>query len=335
VFFRRLTSWVSWLSGLFAVFLGLLIFVPYGGGRGIRFSLSPGARARVVAAALKDDGVIVSQRLFLGLALTRGVTRHLQAGIYELDGRQSLWRVVSMLGEGRVGLVRTTIPEGYASWQIAARLESLGVCPQGAFLAKVREAHAEGFLFPQTYFFRPGMKAAEVVSVMRGEFEKNWRKSLAVLRPPVGLDRKGVVTLASLVEREAKKDFERPLVSAVFLNRLRKHWRLESCATVQYSLGGWKPALKSADLKIPSPYNTYLHGGLPPGPICSPGLASLRAVFFPSRTDALFFQADGQGTHSFFTTYKEHAAEKLRRKRPSSPRKRESRTGFPTDDRGE
>jgi UPF0755 protein len=149
---------------------------------------------------------------------------------------------------------------------------------------------------------------------MSREFEKNWRQSLAGLNAPAGLDRRGVVTLASIVEREAKKDFERPLVSAVFLNRLRKHWRLESCATVQYSLGWWKPKLSLKDLKTPSSYNTYQHGGLPPGPICSPGLSSLKAVFSPAETPALFFLADGHGTHSFFTTYQEHLAGKMRRK---------------------
>jgi UPF0755 protein len=149
---------------------------------------------------------------------------------------------------------------------------------------------------------------------MEREFEKNWR-SLSSEKAPAGLDRKGVVTLASIVEREAKKDFERPLVSAVFLNRLKKPWRLESCATVQYSLGWWKPRLSLKDLRNPSLYNTYQHAGLPPGPICSPGLPSLRAVFSPATTPDLFFLADGQGTHSFFTTYKEHLAEKMRRKR--------------------
>ena len=312
---RRIVAWMLIVFFFLTAILGCLIFAPYGGARGVRFEVAPGDSARAVAQTLRGDGVIVSERLFIALASLRGATQHLQAGIYELDSRESLWKVVSLLAQGQVRLVRVTVPEGYASWQIAARLDALHVCPQDEFVAAVRQAGTEGFLFPQTYFLRPGMRASEVVALMEREFERNWRRSLAGLTAPPGLNKKGVVTLASIVEREAKKDFERPLVSAVFLNRLRKRWRLESCATVQYSLGWWKPKLSLKDLRTVSLYNTYQHAGLPPGPICSPGLPSLKAVFSPAQTEDLFFLADGQGTHSFFSTYREHLAEKLRRKR--------------------
>jgi len=117
-----------------------------------------------------------------------------------------------------------------------------------------------------------------------------------------------IVTLASLVEKEARAPQERPLIAGVFYNRLRKHWRLESCATVEYALGTWKPQLTYKDLDVQSPYNTYRHFGLPPGPICNPGAASLEAAAHPAPTDMMFFVADGQGTHRFSRYYKEHLA---------------------------
>jgi UPF0755 protein len=111
-----------------------------------------------------------------------------------------------------------------------------------------------------------------------------------------------------LVEREAQAPQERPLIAGVFYNRLRKHWYLESCATVEYALGAWKPHLTYKDLQVVSPYNTYRHPGLPPGPICNPGAAALNAAAHPAETDMMFFVADGQGTHRFSRYYNEHLA---------------------------
>jgi len=112
--------------------------------------------------------------------------------------------------------------------------------------------------------------------------------------------------LASIVEREARAPQERPLIAGVFINRLKKHWYLESCATVEYALGAWKPHLTYKDLDVKSPYNTYRHPGLPPGPICNPGAAALEAAAHPAQTDMMFFVSDGQGTHRFSRYYQEH-----------------------------
>jgi UPF0755 protein len=117
-----------------------------------------------------------------------------------------------------------------------------------------------------------------------------------------------IVIMASLVEREAQAPQERPIIAGVFYNRLRKHWRLESCATVEYALGAVKPKLTYKDLEINSPYNTYLHLGLPPGPICNPGAPALYAAVHPAQTEMMFFVADGHGTHRFSKYYEEHLA---------------------------
>ena len=122
------------------------------------------------------------------------------------------------------------------------------------------------------------------------------------------VDKRQALTLASIVEREARVPQERPLIAGVFLNRLRRHWYLESCATVEYALGSWKARLRYKDLQVDSPYNTYRHPGLPPGPICNPGAASLEAASHPEKTDMMFFVAEGGGAHQFSRYYKEHLA---------------------------
>jgi UPF0755 protein len=162
----------------------------------------------------------------------------------------------------------------------------------------------EGFLFPDTYVVAKGLSAEQIVSIMIDRFFEELRN----------LDFEGysdeklgqVVIIASLVEREAKIDSERPLIAAVFYNRLAKGKRLESCATVQYILGKTKERLLFSDLQVDSPYNTYLHSGLPPGPISNPGAKSIQAALFPADVDYLFFVSKRDGSHYFSTTYREH-----------------------------
>ncbi len=168
----------------------------------------------------------------------------------------------------------------------------------------------EGYLFPDTYYFSEGTPAPVVLRVI-------FHHTVEVLRPllPVvdstGFTLHQVLTLASIVEKEALYDRERPIIASVFLNRLRLKRPLESCATVEYVLPKRKPVLTYRDLKIPSPYNTYLNPGLPPGPICSPGLKSIQAVLHPAKTDYLYFVAKGDGTHYFSRTFEEHVRAKL------------------------
>jgi UPF0755 protein len=173
----------------------------------------------------------------------------------------------------------------------------------------------EGFLFPDTYFFEQRIAAPQVIDRMIHRFHEKEPKDLLSQGKAMRLSYLQVVTLASLVEKEARVPDERPLIAGVYLNRLHKHMRMEADPTVQYALGGWKPQLTYKDLDVDSPYNTYRHAGLPPGPICNPGLASLEAASHPAQTDMLFFFAEGGGKHRFSKDYKEHmAAQKEMRK---------------------
>lgn len=191
---------------------------------------------------------------------------------------------------------------------MAALLETRGVTSAADFLAVVEKKKSEGFLFPDTYFFEQGLPADLVVERLLDRFKEKEPKDFKDQAKAMKLSYPQLVTLASIVEKEARAPEERPIISGVFYNRLKKHWYLESCATVEYALGAWKSRLTYKDLDVSSPYNTYRHGGLPPGPICNPGEAALVAAAHPTPTDMMFFVADGQGTHRFSRYYNEHLA---------------------------
>lgn len=296
---------------------------------GAVFEIPSGAPAGQVAARLSAEGAIRSRGWFLLLARLRGAAGRLKAGVYELKPGSSAWNVLDNFIGGRTLRAKVTVPEGFASWQIAERLEAAGVCPVGDFRVAAASASAEGFLFPDTYFFETNTPAPLVVDMMRARFETAWAETVsraARERPEFTVadssapgaagfrfpDRKRpwtrneVVTLASIIEREAGTAEERPLISAVFHNRLRRGMRLESDPTVQFTLGYWKDRILYRDLDAPGPYNTYRRFGLPPGPICSPGRASLLAALVPAESDALYFVANERGGHDFFVRYQDH-----------------------------
>jgi UPF0755 protein len=215
-----------------------------------------------------------------------------------------------------------TLPEGLTKTDVAAIVDSLRICPDTAFLAACRDSallrdfgidgpSAEGYLFPETYELGSAMSAPEVVRVLVRQFFTVWN-GLGSDDSRSGLSLRERVTLASIVEREARMASEYPLVAGVFVNRLRRRMPLQSCATVEYVLPERKTRLDAADLAIESPYNTYLHLGLPPGPICNPGRAALAAALAPTRTDYLYFVYAGNGRHVFSRTFAEHEAARRR-----------------------
>jgi len=225
--------------------------------------------------------------------------------------------------------VMVTIPEGYTMHQVAAALEERGICPADGFLAagtdtgllrefSVLAPTAEGYLFPETYEFLTGSRPTDVARRLIRQFFSVFAELRdSSLRPPPSsslaprpssLTPSQTVILASIVEREAQVPGEFPRIAGVFMNRLRRRLPLQSCATVEYVLPERKGRLSVEDTKIESPYNTYLHAGLPPGPICNPGRRALAAALNPERHDYLFFVASGDGTHIFSRTLAEHAA---------------------------
>ncbi|MBI4396685.1 MAG: endolytic transglycosylase MltG [Elusimicrobia bacterium] len=307
-----------------------------------------GASASRVARELERSGLIRSRPWFLFLVHLSGASGRLQSGTYLIAPGKPASRILADLVNGRTRRVRVTVPEGFASWQIADALEKEGVCKAADFAAAVSTGSAEGFLYPETYYFDENTTAGQVVEAMTARFLVVWKELEAEaqaggrvsevvpstvsvhedrLRLPDGKfwTALEIVTLASLVEREARREDERALISAVYHNRLKKRMLLESDPTVQFSLGYWKDRLFYRDLDVQSPYNTYRRRGLPPGPICSPGRAARFAAFSPARSEHLYFVADEQGGHQFSASYEEH----LRQVRERNRRRRQNRSVAP------
>ncbi|MCA9752286.1 MAG: endolytic transglycosylase MltG [Gemmatimonadetes bacterium] len=286
-----------------------------------------------VARRLEEEGLVVSARRFRLLARLTGRDRAIRAGTYEflpgLDPRDLLAR----LEEGKVRLLRLTVPEGRRLLDIAKDVESaLGVPAEEVIAAAsdparvtgvgARGENLEGYLFPETYFFEDGVSAGDVVDGMVARFEAEWGE-LADLPQPEGLDRHDVVTLASIVEAETPLADEKPRVAAVYLNRLHRGMRLQADPTVRYGIGRFDGRLYYKHLDIESAYNTYQNQGLPPGPIGSPGRAALRAVLEPlTPCDDLYFVASGNGGHVFSRTKAEHdrAVAEARKRRDAAAR---------------
>lgn len=276
-----------------------------------------GMSARAIGERLQDLGLIRSARLFAAAARLHGVAGHLEAGTYRLDGTRPTSQILDAMLEAPVEMIRLTVPEGITRHEIAGLLQRLGVADSAAFVAAAERESLiaqlglaaptlEGYLFPETYFLPPGVDEEEIARHMVAEFFDVFADSLFDRLNAIGLTLHQTVTLASIVEREAMVPQERPVISAIFLRRLGLGRRLESCATVEYALGVHKLHLTNEDLKVESPYNTYLYGGLPPGPIGNPGAAALMATLHPADTDYLYFVARGDGTHEFSRTNNEH-----------------------------
>lgn len=321
---RRLHRWLRLmlaLVGLLALSAYWAIRVPVGKGEAKVVSISPGESARKIAAKLEQEGLIRNQAAFLAYAyLTRRHGR-LQAGGYRLEPSMSAAEILETLDRGTHRAWRwLTLPEGYTLRQIAEAVEAAQLASAEDFRRAAKGPHpvsfplprtgVEGYLFPDTYRVEFDATAEDLVAQMLSQFEVTVWQGLFHERPSVrGRSLHEVITLASLVEAEAKLDRERPLIAGVLANRLRQGRRLECDATVQYALGvNRKQRLLYKDLEIESEYNTYRHPGLPPGPICSPGVASIRAALEPANVPYLYYVANADGSHVFSKTFAEHTA---------------------------
>jgi UPF0755 protein len=274
-----------------------------------------------IAGILAHDGVIRNRLAFL-LFSEWHFRAPMQAGEYLVDrplnSREMFWK----LAKGQIFVHTVIIPEGWTMYDIASELDRQTICQHDDFLAAAHDTSLisdlapqarslEGFLFPSTYEFTRHTTCEQVAKRMVQNFHAVWEslEPAGSQQLPQGLTPQQVVSLASLVERETPNPNERPLVAGVFYNRLRLGDPLQCDPTVQYALeltGRFERNIRPADLHIDSPYNTYEHRGLPPGPIANPGEASLRAAVFPATTDYLYFVANAQGGHSFSRTLAEH-----------------------------
>ncbi|HEY8345320.1 MAG TPA: endolytic transglycosylase MltG [Bacillota bacterium] len=284
-----------------------------------------GSSLTQVARLLEEKGLINNSRSFIWYVYLFGKQNRIKAGHYLLNPRLSFAELLYELEKGRPIIHRVTIPEGLRADEITELLARKGLIDPKVFtdLLKDQEFLAsilppelvggsgEGFLFPDTYEFIEGMTEKEVLATLLRRFRQVWSELTAdrdgqIFEEGLGLSSYKSVILASIVEAEAKVESDRPIIAGVFINRIRKRYPLQSCATVQYALGERKPRLLYKDLEIDSPYNTYKNYGLPPGPICNPGRASLAAAIKPMETNYLYFVAKPDGSHIFSRSYREH-----------------------------
>jgi len=319
---RRISATaVAALTASFAAWLYVGIWLPAGGGREVvRFTVHSRDSAREVARELKQAGLIRSPRAFRLAASWRDGWRRVRTGDYALRRDMSACDILRLLESGAVMEEWITVPEGFTVWQMAQLVEAKGLGSSDAFLRAVGALgdfqagfplpadSLEGYLFPDTYRVGLAPEAPrKLAKMMLARFDEVvWRGLFGGSAAHSSLH--DAITLASLVEAEAKAAAERPLIAAVLRNRLQRGMKLECDATVQYALGpgNHKGRLTYADLVTPSPYNTYLHAGLPPGPINSPGRASIAAALHPADVPYLFYVARPDGTHIFSRTYEEH-----------------------------
>ncbi|MBI4057018.1 MAG: endolytic transglycosylase MltG [Elusimicrobia bacterium] len=323
----RQTLW-PWLS---LVALGLLCLLFFQTGQEVTLEIPKGASAFQVGELLTQNKVLRFSVFFRQFAKLSHLDKHLKPGDYKLREHMSSLQVLWALFHGQKNYIRITIPEGWRAEEIADRLQAQGVCSANSFLEIVRRKKLEGKLFPSTYFFDPETPASTVVRVMEEEFEQQTAPLFREYQAQK-ISSKEALILASIVEREAVIALEKPLIAAVYMNRLNKKRRLEADPTVQYALGYnqrqktyWKKGVNFKDLLTPSPYNTYINTGLPPSPICNPGLKSIQATLSPAKIDALFFVADQTGRHIFNINFNEHIKAKQRIKKDQEELKKKKK----------
>ena len=283
------------------------------------FQVKPGSTGRSIGMDLAEKDLIHNALAFR-LLLTyyekrKGVS--LQAGYFTVDPKKDISGVLEDLVQGKTLTNKATIPEGYTLEQIANSLEKQGIVEAGEFWAALKTTELgwkfpkdlQGYLFPSTYEFPYQCTGEQAVRQMASQFRASVEPLMEKYKDTAPLNLKETMVLASLVEREAQVDSERALIAGVYINRIKKGMKLECDATVQFALGKPKAVLLYKDLEIRSPYNTYRHKGLPPGPIAAPGLASLEAAFNPKKSDFIFYVRNdikNDGSHVFGRNYSEH-----------------------------
>jgi UPF0755 protein len=282
-----------------------------------------GASVADIGRQLEAAGVIRSAAAFGLLVRERGDSRDIQAAEYVFAPHSSMSAIVTVLDVGgRPPTIWVTIPEGFTAAQIGALLQRRGIGTRAEFMAVVGSTNVsfgatasrglEGYLFPDTYQVRRDATPRDVASIMTSRFMRELPRDFTSAARKLGRTVPQIVTAASLIEREAKIDAERPVMASVYYNRLRRGMPLQVDATIEYALPSHKTELSFTDLKIDSPYNTYLYAGLPPTPIANPGRASLNAAFHPAATGYLYYVYKGKGRHQFSNTLDQQQAAERR-----------------------
>lgn len=281
-------------------------------------TVKPGLTFTEVTRLLHEQGVVCRRTLFSLLARLQHLDTQIKCGEYQFSNRMLPGEVLGKLLRGEHVDCSITIPEGLTIAQIASAYESAGLADAGefrrlasdpAFIASLGmdEPSLEGYLFPDTYRFFRSIGEAQIIHCMVQRFQEIYGKDLQARQQELNLSRREVITLASLIEKETGYGEERPLISAVFHNRLRLGMRLQCDPAVIYGIANFNGDLTGKDLATPGPYNTYLCAGLPPTPIANPGLASIRAALYPEKVDYLYFVSMNNGRHQFSSSLAEHS----------------------------
>jgi len=277
--------------------------------------------ARQVASILEENEVIRNQKAFLSYCRKEKLDTALKPGHYTFNRSQTLAQIAHTIAEGQVVKIKVTIPEGYSVKEIGTMLVEKQICTKEAWEEAIKADYPydflknvpanskyrlEGFLFPDTYYIEENTGSQEIINMMLQNFAQVWENDFAAQAKAKNMDVFKTIILASLIEEEAMHDDERRTISGVIHNRLRDGMYLQLCPTVLYCYDQKKTSLNDADLDIESPYNTYRHPGLPPGPISNPGKASIAAALNPEKHTYYFYVSKGDGSHYFSRTFQEH-----------------------------
>ncbi|HPX17925.1 MAG TPA: endolytic transglycosylase MltG [Deltaproteobacteria bacterium] len=279
--------------------------------------IKPGTSAWEISRQLEEKGVITDSLMFMAIATGTGKVTHLQAGTYVFEGRHYPLDIMHILFKGRTLKYRITIPEGSTIFDIASIVAETGLLSREEFFNSAQDPETtaffgidapsmEGFLYPDTYYLAPHMTPREIMGKMVERFHEVFTGDMLRRAQELDMSVAQVVILASIIEKEAVLSREMPIISSVFHNRLKCGMRLQSDPTAIYGIDGFRRRISSKDLKRDTPYNTYRYGGLPPGPICNPGVKAISAALWPADTKYLFFVSQGNGTHYFSRSHTEH-----------------------------
>ncbi|BBA69051.1 endolytic transglycosylase MltG [Geobacter sulfurreducens] len=299
---------------------GLFLAVPAGNGENVQIlSFEKGATPRRIAGELEAAGLITSARLFVFHARLHGEAERFKAGEYQFSDAMKPAEILRKLVAGEVYAQPFAVPEGYSMYQVAELLEGKGLFSRERFLAAatdpsflgelgIQGSSVEGYLYPSTYAVTRSMDEKDLIRAMVSQFDKIYGAGFAEEARRRGISRHRVVTLASMIEKEAVSPAERPLISSVFHNRLAKGMRLQSDPTAVYGVRAFGGNVTRQDILRNTSHNTYRIAGLPPGPIGNPGRDALAAALNPAATGYLYFVARRDGTHHFSATLEEHNA---------------------------
>lgn len=308
-------------SGIYWRYLQINARAPEHYGGTVEFSITPGMTTTQIISKLNEEQLIHDSKSFRWAARLLGVDRRLQPGIFSLPRGATNGEIIDILLQPGISTKNVTIPEGLTCWQIAGILqkelnidstEFINLCENSEFAKElgIKTNRLEGYLFPSTYNFYRNSSAAQLIKRMVDQFEEEYNEDIRSRAGEIGFTVHQAVTMASIIQGEVMVWDEAATISAVYHNRLKLRMHLGADPTVQYIIPGHPRRLLNKDIEIDSPYNTYRHYGLPPGPINNPGRRALTAAVNPADTDFLFFVARGDGSHSFNKTQNGHERDK-------------------------